>query len=65
MTGANIVIDDGMTTKMIYIDENIIEDSIALLTGDREAEAKEHNESPTIILRSSTATILSRGSGLI
>jgi len=36
MTGVNIIIDGGMITKMIYIDENIIEDSIALLTGDRE-----------------------------
>mgnify|MGYP001772522595 CR=1 FL=1 len=36
ITGVNIVIDGGMTVKMIYIDENIIEDSIATLIGDRE-----------------------------
>jgi len=30
------VIDGGMTVKMIYIDENVIEESIAMLLEDRE-----------------------------
>jgi len=36
ITGVNIVIDGGMTARMIYIDENIIEESIATLLGDKE-----------------------------
>ncbi|WP_010479725.1 SDR family oxidoreductase [Thermococcus zilligii] len=36
MTGVNVVIDGGMTKKMIYIDENVIEDSIAMLLQDKE-----------------------------
>jgi len=36
ITGVNIVIDGGMTVKMIYIDENVIEEAIAMLLEDRE-----------------------------
>ncbi|ASJ07282.1 SDR family oxidoreductase [Thermococcus pacificus] len=36
MTGINVVIDGGMTKKMIYIDENVIEDSIKMLLQDTE-----------------------------
>ena len=36
MAGVNIVIDGGMTKKMIYIDEDIIESSIAILLQDRD-----------------------------
>lgn len=33
ITGVNIVIDGGMTTKMIYLDEDIISNSAEILTG--------------------------------
>jgi len=60
ITGVNIVIDGGMTIKMIYIDENVIEDSIATLIGDRDLasmirilieSAKEDKEKVKEILR--------------
>lgn len=36
ITGVNFVIDGGMTTRMIYLDDLIIADSLAKLTGDLE-----------------------------
>ncbi|MGC9148182.1 MAG: SDR family oxidoreductase [Sulfolobales archaeon] len=36
VTGVNIVIDGGMTIKMIYLDEDVISNAIDLLTGDHE-----------------------------
>jgi len=39
ITGVNIVIDGGMTIKMLYLDDAVIESAVALLTGDRELAA--------------------------
>lgn len=36
ITGVNFVIDGGMTIKMLYLDDSVIESAVALLTGDRE-----------------------------
>lgn len=36
ITGVNFVIDGGMTVKMIYLDDTVIEDALHRLTGDRE-----------------------------
>lgn len=36
MTGVNIVIDGGMTVKMVYLDESVLEESLAVLLRDRE-----------------------------
>lgn len=36
ITGANFVIDGGMTVKMLYLDDAVIESAVATLTGDRE-----------------------------
>ena len=36
VTGVNIVIDGGMTKKMIYIDENVISEAAETLTGNPE-----------------------------
>lgn len=39
ISGVNFTIDGGMTVKMIYIDENIIQNSLALLFDDYELSA--------------------------
>uniref|UniRef100_A0A7C3WSQ4 SDR family oxidoreductase n=1 Tax=Thermofilum pendens TaxID=2269 RepID=A0A7C3WSQ4_THEPE len=36
ITGANFVIDGGMTVKMIYLDDAVVADALYTLTGDRE-----------------------------
>jgi len=36
ITGVNFVIDGGMTVKMLYLDEAVIESAVATLTGDSE-----------------------------
>ncbi|MBP1449116.1 MAG: SDR family oxidoreductase [Thermoproteus sp.] len=36
MTGANVVIDGGMTVKMIYLDSGVISGAVGILTGDGE-----------------------------
>ncbi|MCD6300798.1 MAG: SDR family oxidoreductase [Staphylothermus sp.] len=60
MTGVNIIIDGGITKKMIYIDEDVIENSIELLLQDRELaklfrelleHAKRNKESTKDILK--------------
>ena len=36
ISGVNFVIDGGMTVKMIYIDENVIQESLSTLFEDEE-----------------------------
>jgi NAD(P)-dependent dehydrogenase (short-subunit alcohol dehydrogenase family) len=36
ITGVNIVIDGGVTAKMVYLDENVISEGLSLLFGDEE-----------------------------
>ena len=36
ITGTNVIIDGGMTVKMLYLDDKIVADSLFHLTGDRE-----------------------------
>jgi len=39
ITGVNFVIDGGMTVRMIYLDDAVVEDALFRLTGDREFAA--------------------------
>jgi len=36
ITGANFIVDGGMTVKMVYLDDAVIADALYMLTGDRE-----------------------------